>query len=204
MKEQFVLLGDFFRAGFRRTALWCAVGMAAAAALGFGMAMIWPDAAWETIDAFAEQVAEAGVVDEAGRMSVFALLMNNWRAMLLSAAYGLIPFLFLPVISLISNGALLGIMAGAYQMSGMPLAALAAGVLPHGMFELPALVLSIACGVRLCRNMCWLASGGRKMVPFMELAEELLRVLVLAVAPLTVAAAFVECYVTPAVMGWFL
>ena len=204
LKEQFALLGDFFRAGFRRTVLWCAVGMAAAAALGFGMAMIWPDAAWDAIDAFAEQVAEAGVVDEAGRMSVFALLVNNWRAMLLSAAYGLIPFIFLPVISLMSNGAMLGIMAGVYQASGMPLAALAAGVLPHGVFELPALILSIACGVRLCRNMCLLTVRSREKVPFMELAEELLRVLVLAVAPLTVAAAFVECYVTPVVMGWFL
>lgn len=204
LKKQFVLLGDFFRAGFRRTVFWCAVGMAAAAALGFGMAMVWPDAAWDAIDAFAEQVVESGVVDEAGRMSVFALLMNNWRAMLLSAAYGLIPFIFLPVISLMSNGALLGIMAGVYQDSGMPFAALAAGVLPHGIFELPALILSIACGVRLCGNMCLLAAGSRKKVPFMELAEELLRVFVLVIAPLTVAAAFIECYVTPVIMVWFL
>ena len=204
LKEQFTLLGDFFRAGFRRTVLWCAVGMVIAAALGFGVAVIFPDIAWDALDAFAEQVAEAGVIDEAGQMSVFGVLMNNWRAMLLSAVYGVIPFIYLPMISLMSNGMLLGIMAGAYQASGMPLAALAAGVLPHGMFELPALILSIACGVRLCRNMCLLAARSRRRIPFMELAEELLRVLVLAVAPLTVAAAFIECYVTPVVMEWFL
>lgn len=204
LKEQFALLGNFFRAGFRRTVLRCAIGMAVAAALGFGVAMLQPDAAWDVIDAFAEQVAEAGVIDGAGQMSVFALLMNNWRAMLLSVLYGLIPFIYLPVISLMSNGTLLGIMAGVYQANGMSLAALAAGVLPHGVFELPALILSIACGVRLCRNMCLIVLRSRAKVPFMELAEELLRVLVLVIAPLTVAAAFIECYVTPVVMEWFL
>lgn len=204
LKEQFALLGDFFRHGFRRTVLWCAAGMIAAAVLGFGIAAVWPDAAWNALDAFAEQVAEAGVIDGAGQMSVYALLMNNWRAMLLSAVYGIIPFIFLPVVSLISNGTLLGIMAGIYQANGMSVAVLVAGVLPHGVFELPALILSIACGVRLCRNMCRLVTGSPKKVSFIVLAEDLLRVLVLVIAPLTVAAAFVECYVTPIVMGWFL
>ena len=204
LKEQFTLLGEFFRAGFRRTVRWCAAGMLAAAVLGFIAAMIWPDMAWKTLDAFAEQVAEAGVVDETGRMSVFGLLMNNWRAMLLSALYGLIPFAFLPLMSLVSNGALIGVLAGIYQANGMSLTALLAGLVPHGVFELPAIVLSIACGVRLCWNMCLLVTGSPKKVPFPELAEELLRVLVLVVAPMTVAAAFIECYVTPVVMGWFL
>lgn len=204
LAEQVSLLGDFFRSGFRRTVLWCAVGMIAAAVLGFGAAMISPEMAWDALDAFAEQVAEAGVVDEAGQMSVFALLMNNWRAMLFSILYGLIPFIFLPAVSLMSNGMLLGIMTGVYQANGMPVVVLAAGVLPHGVFELPALILSIACGVRLCRNMSFLVARSRKSVPFIELAEDLLRVLVLVIAPLTVAAAFIECYVTPVIMGWFL
>lgn len=204
LAEQASLLGDFFRAGFRRTVLWCAVGMTVAVALGFVTALLWPEVAWNTLNAFAEQVAESGVVDGAGRMSVFALLMNNWRAMLLSALYGLIPFIFLPAISLLSNGALLGFMMGVYQANGLPLVVLLAGVLPHGLFELPALILSIACGVRLCGNMCLLAAGSGRKAPFMELAEDLLRVLVLIVAPLTVAAAFIECYVTPVVMDWFL
>lgn len=204
LEEQFALLGDFFRSGFLRTVLWCTAGMAAAAVLGFGVAAAWPDAAWSALDAFTEQVAASGIVDDAGRMSVFALLMNNWRAMLFTAAYGMIPFLFLPVVSLMSNGTLLGMMVGIYQANGMSVAVLAAGVLPHGVFELPALILSIACGVRLCGNMCLLAAGSRKKTPFMELAEELLRVLVLVVAPLTVVAAFIECYVTPVIMGWFL
>ena len=79
-----------------------------------------------------------------------------------------------------------------------------AGILPHGIFELPALVLSIACGVYLCRNMCRLVTSSPRRVPMVALLGDLLRVLVVLVAPMTVAAAFIECYVTPVIMGLFL
>ena len=37
-----------------------------------------------------------------------------------------------------------------------------------------------------------------------SLLGDLLRVLVLLVAPMVVAAAFIECYITPVIMGLFL
>ena len=86
----------------------------------------------------------------------------------------------------------------------MPLTAYLAGILPHGVFELTALVFSIACGVHLCRNMCHLVTSHPDRTPLPAVLEDLLRVLVMVVAPLTVAAAFVECYVTPVIMGLFL
>lgn len=204
LREQCSLLGEFMRSDFRRYLFWCAVGLTAAFALGLGAAAVRPDLAETALDAFAQQVEQAGVLDGEGGMSVFALLMNNWRAMLLSAAYGFIPFLFLPVISLLTNGALLGIMASFYLANGMSMLLFLAGILPHGVFELPSLVLSIACGACLCVNMCRLVTSSPKRTPMVELLGDLLRVLVLLVAPMTVAAAFIECYVTPVVMGLFL
>lgn len=204
LQEQFVLLRKFLRTDFRKTVLWCAAGMAAAGLLGAGLSLLQPDAAMAALQNFMEQAAQSGVIDGEGQMSVFALLMNNWRAMLISALYGLIPFLFLPLVSLLTNGVLIGVMFGIYQANGMSLAALLAGLIPHGVFELPALIFSIACGVRLCRNMCLLVINNPQKAPFMALAEDLLRVLVLVIAPLTMAAAFVECYVTPVVMEWFM
>ncbi len=202
-REQAALLRTFLRTGFRRTVLWCGLGMAAAGVLGFAAARIRPGLAEELINAFREQVTQSGVVDEEGAMSVFALLMNNWRAMLLTAMYGFIPFLFLPLISLLVNGALLGVVTAAYHANGMSMALLLAGLLPHGIFELPAMVLSIACGVQLCRNMCLLVTSSPRRVPMVELLGDLLRVMVLLVAPMTVAAALIECYVTPLVMWLF-
>ena len=202
--EQLTLLREFLRSDFRRIFLLCALGMVCACALGVGFSLARPDAAMEVIGLFIAQAEQSGVVDEHGGMSVFALLMNNWRAMLLSAAYGFIPFIFLPVFSLLSNGALLGVMAAVYVSNEMSLVLLLAGILPHGIFELPALVLSIACGVYLCGNMCRLVTSSPRRAPMVELLGDLLRVLVLLVAPMTVAAAFIECYVTPVIMGLFL
>ena len=120
LTEQFDLLRDFLGTDFRRTLGHCALGMAAAAGLGCLLAAVEPEAVMEVMDLFMEQVQEAGVVDEAGNMSVFALLTNNWMAMLFSALYGFIPFLFLPVFSLLTNGSLLGMMAVVYLANDMP------------------------------------------------------------------------------------
>ena len=105
---------------------------------------------------------------------------------------------------LFSNAFLIGAMGAYYRINGMPLSVFLAGILPHGVFELPALVLASACGVYLCRNMGRLVVGGPGRVPMVELLCGLLRVLLLTVMPLTVAAAFIEAYVTPAVMAFFL
>lgn len=204
LKEQAVLLGDFLRGGFRRTVGLCALGMLLAVVMGVGTGLLFPEESTQVINFFMEQVEESGTINEQGEMSVFALLMNNWRAMLVSALYGLIPFLFLPLLSLLYNGLLLGILAVLLQSRDVSILTYLAGILPHGIFELPALVLSVACGVALCRNMCRMVTGSPQKVPFMVLAEDLLRVLVLVIAPLTVAAAFVECYVTPVVMALFM
>lgn len=204
LNEQFVLLAKFLSGGFRRTAGFCALGMAAAAILGAGIGLAFPQQAAQILNSFMEQVEQSGVIDEAGQMSVFSLLMNNWRAMLVSAAYGFLPFLFLPLISLLTNGVLLGMLAALFMAQGTSLLAYLAGILPHGIFEIPALVFSIACGVYLCRNMCRMVTNHPGKAPLLAVLEDLLRVMVMIVAPLTVAAAFVECYVTPVIMALFL
>lgn len=201
VKEQLVLLRDFLTGDFRRSLILCALGMVLAVLLGVGTGLLFPEQAVRTMESFMNQISESGVVTEEGALSVFALLMNNWRAMLISAAYGFIPFLFLPVLSLLMNGMLLGLLAAIFAAGDASLLVYLAGILPHGIFEIPALILSIACGVYLCRNMCRMVVSSPDREPLPELLEKLLRVIVLAVAPLTMAAAFVECYVTPVIMG---
>lgn len=204
LREQFRLLTAFLRTDFRRTLTRCAAAMLILMLLGGAAGLIYPEVVDEVLSMFMEVVEEAGVIDEEGNFSVFALLANNLSAMLTSAAYGVIPFIFLPALSLFSNSFLIGIMAAWYHTSGFSLALFAAGILPHGIFELPALVLSIACGIFLCRNITRAVSGRRDRLPFPQLLCDLLRVMLLLVAPMTVAAAFIECYVTPAVMALFI
>ena len=63
---------------------------------------------------------------------------------------------------------------------------------------------AVACGFCLCKNMCRIVTSSSQRVPLVELASDLLRVLLLIVLPLTVLAAVMERYVTPVVMGLFL
>ena len=204
LAEQFELLGDFLRSDFRRSLLFCTLGLFAAVILGVVIAGMAPELVVTVMENFMDQVQEAGVIDETGSMSVFALLTNNWMAMVFSTLYGFIPFLFLPLFSLFVNGSLLGMLAAIYRANGIPLATFLAGILPHGIFELPALVFSITCGLCLCRNMCRLVTGSSKRVPMVEILSDLLRVLLLIVLPLTAMAAVVECYITPMVMEFFM
>lgn len=182
----------------------CAVGMCVLLLLGLGVGLVSPDVIETVLSSFLTGIEESGVIGEDGSISVFALLFNNWWAMLLSAAYGLIPFLFLPVLSLATNSVLLGLFAALYLNNGLGLSAYLAGILPHGIFELPALVLSIACGLYLCLNINRQILASPRKMPMVELLSGLLRVLLLLVAPLVVIAAFVECYITPLVLALFL
>ena len=204
LNEQGALLKDFLTGQLRRTLGLCALGMLLTVLLGLGIGLLVPEQAAQTLNTFMEQIEQSGVLTDEGEISVFALLMNNWRAMLISAAYGFVPFLFLPAISLVTNGVLLGMLGALFMAQGTSLLVYLAGILPHGIFELPALVFSVACGVHLCRNMCALVTGRPDRTPLPAVLEDLLRVLVMTVAPLTVAAAFMECYVTPVIMGLFL
>ncbi len=204
LKGQYALLGGFCKGSFKRTVLASALAMFTGVVLGCIITLASPGVVKEFLNYFMEGVESAGVVDEAGEFSFFALLTHNWIAMLASAAYGFMPFLFLPALAAAMNGAMLGMMGVWYAVAGLPMSAYFAGILPHGVFELTALVLSAACGVALCVNLCRMVVGSPRRVPMVELLSDLLRVLLLLVMPLTVCAAAMECYVTPVVMSWFL
>ena len=79
----------------------------------------------------------------------------------------------------------------------------AAGILPHGIFELPALCLSLAAGLCLCQNINRYIRKNEKGI-MKPLLLNILRVTGLVVIPLLVVAAIMESYVTPAVMQLFV
>ena len=204
LKEHLHLLGQFLQTDFRKILLGCALAMAAAVLLGFLLGYLSPEAVNMVLEQFMAMVEESGIMDSAGNLSPFGLLTNNWTAMLIAVIYGFVPFLYLPVFTLAVNSMLIGLMAAWYQSSGFSMGLFLAGILPHGIFELPALVIASACGVCLCRNMCRLVTSSPNRVPMVDLLSDLLRVMLLMVLPMTVAAAFLEAYVTPVVMALFM
>ena len=199
--SQFRQLRDFFRSqDFRHSLLVTGGAFAALIVLAFAVGLIFPAVPAQVLTLFSQQMADAGVVSESGSISVPALLWNNLRAMVLSTLYGFIPFLYLPALSMGVNAILLGMVAS--SVNGQWLL-LAAGILPHGIFELPALCLSLAAGLCLCQNINRYIRKNEKGI-MKPLLLNILRVTGLVVIPLLVVAAIMESYVTPAVMQLFV
>ena len=129
------LSGPVFTAG------WAFAGIVV---LGFAFSLLSPTRADAVIAYYAQMLGQSGVADEGGNIQFFPLLINNLVAMALSLVYGLIPFLRLPALTLGTNGAILGLFAGYYMRQNISLLKYLLGILPHGIFELTALILSAA------------------------------------------------------------
>ena len=200
MKKQLRALGDFWREEYGRWVGMTAVAFLVLVVLSYIAGRLFPEIPATILTYFNEVVADSGIVRDDGSFSALALFGNNLRAMVLSTLYGFIPFLYLPALSMGVNAILLGMVAS--SVNGQWLL-LAAGILPHGIFELPALCLSLAAGLCLCQNINRYIRKNEK--GFMKpLLLNILRVTGLVVIPLLVFAAIMESYVTPAVMQLFV
>lgn len=200
MKKQLRALGDFWREEYGRWVGMTAIAFLVLVVLSYIAGRLFPEIPATILTYFNEVVADSGIVRDDGSFSALALFGNNLRAMVLSTLYGFIPFLYLPALSMGVNAILLGMVAS--SVNGQWLL-LAAGILPHGIFELPALCLSLAAGLCLCQNINRYIRKNEKGI-MKPLLLNILRVTGLVVIPLLVVAAIMESYVTPAVMQLFM
>ena len=116
-------------------------------------------------------------------------LLASAMAMLLGLGLGLIPLLVAT-----RNGFLLGVVAhGASQQSG-PLF-LAAGILPHGILELPAVLVSIAIGFRLGYLLA--LTLAREKADLAGETRIAVRFLWRYITPTLFLAAIIETFITP-------
>ena len=203
MKNQLRAIGDFWRQEYGRFVGMTAIAFLVLTVLAYIAGRLFPDIPVTVMSYFNDMIDSSGIVQEDGSFSAVALFLNNLQAMALSVLYGFIPFLFLPALSLGVNSIILGALAALYSNNGFSLLMLLAGILPHGIFELPALVLSLAAGLCLCQNINHYIRKNEKGV-MKPLMLNLLRVICLLVLPLLVVAAVMECYVTPQVMQLFM
>lgn len=200
MKKQLRALGGFWREEYGRWVGMTAIAFLVLVVLSYIAGRLFPEIPAAILTYFNEVVADSGIVRDDGSFSALALFGNNLRAMVLSTLYGFIPFLYLPALSMGVNAILLGMVAS--SVNGQWLL-LAAGILPHGIFELPALCLSLAAGLCLCQNINRYIRKNEKGI-MKPLLLNILRVTGLVVIPLLVVAAIMESYVTPAVMQLFV
>jgi stage II sporulation protein M len=109
-----------------------------------------------------------------------------------------------PAINTFANGAMIGVVAaigGNLAGGRVSPGVMVAGIAPHAVFELPALWLASAWGMKL--GVSWLLPGasGRRMLEWRETASEAAYVLVLAAGLLVIAAA-IEGNLSLALVQW--
>ncbi len=146
----------------------------------------------------------SGMVDEDGGISWSKLFLNNVFASAQAVGMGIFPLIFLPVFVLLSNSIVTGAVMGlGMAEAGMnPVKTIVFGILPHGVFELPGLFLSIALGFYLCRYMTGALFRRKRDMTLLEALNSIAKTYVLGVLPLMTIASVIEIYVTPMLMEW--
>lgn len=125
------------------------------------------------------------------------LLVNNTRAFLLSII-GVLTLGLLTVWAMVFNGIVVGNL-GAFVASNVGIGYILVGLLPHGIFELPALFIAAGVGFRLLYRVGQRLRGSRNAI----LTRRYLYrtgLLVLVGWLLLVVAAIIEAFVTPALL----
>ncbi|MEW5785000.1 MAG: stage II sporulation protein M [Bacillota bacterium] len=134
-------------------------------------------------------------------IAVLMIFLNNFISISQMLLLGVLAGVS-PLITLSFNGALVGFFAALAAAQGTPLLPLILlGILPHGVFELFALFLCGALGLKFGYH-CLAAplAGKTRLQSFKHIWKETISVLPLVVL-LLLAAAFIEILITPRLLG---
>jgi uncharacterized membrane protein SpoIIM required for sporulation len=136
-----------------------------------------------------------------GRISFWYIFGNNIRAVFIIALLGLVSFGTLGMLAYIINASLIGGVLGIFKAFGFsPLLLLAAGILPHGIFELPALIISSAAVLHI--GVMVVTPEVRKTLgeTLIEGIADWAKINLGLVIPLLLIAAAIETWITPGLL----
>ena len=131
------------------------------------------------------------------------IFTHNLRAVAVILVAGLVSFSVLGVLIYLINLSVIGVVLGAFQLMGYSSLSIAlAGILPHGLFELPALILASAAVLRIGAVLVTPQVGRSMGEVLLEGLADWMKVTLVLVLPLLGIAALVETYITPAILLW--
>ena len=129
------------------------------------------------------------------------LFLNNTRAIFFIFLAGLASFSVLGVLLYMVNISLIGGLFGLFQLLGIQaLPLFLAGVLPHGIFEIPALIVGSAAMLYFGAAIVTPQVGKSMGEVIIELIADWTKIFLGLVVPLLAIAAVIEAYITPAIL----
>ncbi len=131
--------------------------------------------------------------------------LQNLRAVLLATVLGIFSFGILGLLVLMLPLAIIGYVAANVSMAGhSALTFLVALVLPHGVFEIPAILLAGAAILNLGATLTAPADGKTIGEAWLLALAKWAKIMIGVVFPLFLLAAVVEVFITPQVAVWIL
>lgn len=128
------------------------------------------------------------------------IFFNNLRVTLIVWITGLIPFIFIPAIISGINGAVIGAVLKITSEEGSVFKDIATSILPHGVFEIPAICIAVAMGISLCVFVIKKIRG-KSDASLPKFLKAQFIYFLKVVLPLLIVAAAIESFVTPLVMN---
>ncbi|RZN60403.1 stage II sporulation protein M [Methanonatronarchaeum sp. AMET6-2] len=133
-----------------------------------------------------------------GFASLFLYLMfHNWTVAI-GVAFGGIVFGLPTVGALVLNGGIVGVVAALIGDMGFVLA----GILPHGVIEVPAIALAGAMGLKIALDVKDYVWGELDVMELGETIEKIMLALV-GLFPLFAVAGIVEAFITPVILSLY-
>ncbi|AEH06440.1 stage II sporulation protein M [Methanothermococcus okinawensis] len=130
------------------------------------------------------------------------ILLNNLKVIFLMLA-GAITFGFSTFINLIFNGFNVGILIGSTFQTNEPLKLITALILPHGIFEIPAMLISAVAGFKIPYGITLYLLDKKEKPITEDDIKEFLKLALISII-LIVIAAFIELYITPKIANYLL
>lgn len=139
--------------------------------------------------------------DGSSNLSSALLFWHNLRAELVMLGLGMFSFGVLSVVAFIGNFALIGGVLGALRLVGVsPWVIFFAGIMPHGIVELPSIILLSAAvlhmGLRLVTPEESRSIGETMIITF----ADVIKLLIALCIPMLIIAAFIEANITPRIL----
>jgi len=186
--------------------------LAAIAILGFASSYQWAttniprllsSATTKDITNLAQDARQSvGLAQAHQHLAASFIFANNLRATFLIFLAGIFSFSVLGTLVYLLNVGLVGAVLGVFKIIGYsPVALFAAGLLPHGIFEIPALMLASAVVLRMGAVLVTPQIGKSMGQIVLEQLADWLKVFVGLVVPLLAVAAVIEAYVTPSILS---
>jgi uncharacterized membrane protein SpoIIM required for sporulation/ABC-type transport system involved in multi-copper enzyme maturation permease subunit len=148
-------------------------------------------------DTFA-QVQRVQLLPEISTVSIF---VNNVRTMILAAVTSIFSFGALPLILVLINGTLVSYLISQIVMLGFnPWVFAATFILPHGILEIPAVIIGFTFAVRIGVGFISPPEGLDVGQGLLLNTANFVKVLLFLVIPVLLVAAYIEANITPQIV----